>query len=107
MNKQILNEALKFLIPELKESEGESADEKVRKALIKLVTNHASMDLFIEYDIHLDEALSWLEKQGKNNIGISESAKQNLEDNLNKALEKETPESWNEVLDGQKPADKD
>jgi len=51
------------IFPELKESE--NADEKVRKALIKLVTNHASMDLFIEYDIHLDEALDWLEKQGE------------------------------------------
>jgi hypothetical protein len=101
VNKQILNEALKFLIPELKESEDENADEKVRKALIKLVTNHASMDLFIEYDIHLDEALSWLEKQGKNNMGISEATRQKLEDSLNKALEKETPESWNKFLDEQ------
>lgn len=45
------------------ELESEDADEKIRKALIKLVTNHASMDLFIEYDIHLDEALAWLERQ--------------------------------------------
>lgn len=58
-----VKEFVDYLIPELKESE--NADEKVRKALIKLVTNHASMDLFIEYDIHLDEALDWLEKQGK------------------------------------------
>ena len=57
-------DVLPKLFPELKESE--DGDEKVRKALIKLVTNHASMDLFIEYDIHLDEALSWLEKQGEN-----------------------------------------
>lgn len=65
VNKPMLNEALKFLIPELKESEDENADEKVRQALVKLVTNHSSMDLFIEYDIHLDEALSWLKKQGE------------------------------------------
>ena len=58
-------EMLTRIFPELKKSEGEDADEKVRKALIKLVTNHASMDLFIEYDIHLDEALAWLEKQDK------------------------------------------
>jgi hypothetical protein len=64
------------------------------------------MDLFIEYGIHLDEALSWLEKQGKNNMGISESVKQKLEDNLSKALEKETPESLNKFLDEQKPCDK-
>lgn len=57
------------IFPELQESE--NVDEKVRKALIKLVTNHASMDLFIEYDIHLDEALSWLEKQGNINETIN------------------------------------
>ena len=45
-----------------------------------------------------------LEKQGKNNMGIYESTRQKLEDSLNKALEKETPESWNEFLDEQKPA---
>ncbi len=58
-------DSFEAVFPELKENKEESTDEKVRKALIKLVTNHASMDLFIEYDIHLDEALSWLEKQGK------------------------------------------
>ena len=47
------------------------------------------------------------EKQGENNMGISEATKQKLEDNLHKALEKETPESCNEFLDEQgeqKPA---
>ena len=57
------NFKLERMFPELREPE--DTDEKVRKALIKLVTNHASMDLFIEYDIHLDEALAWLEKQGE------------------------------------------
>lgn len=47
------------------------------------------------------EGVDWLEKQGKNNMGISEATKQKLEDNLNKALEKETPASWNEFLDEQ------
>lgn len=46
------------------------------------------------------------EKQGKNNMGISEATKKKLEDNLTQALEKETPESWNKFLDEQKPADK-
>ena len=45
-------------------------------------------------------------KQGKNNMGISEATKQELKDNLNKALEEETAESWNEFLDEQKSADK-
>lgn len=57
------NFKLERMFPELREPE--DTDEKVRKALIKLVTNHASMDLFIEYDIHLDEALAWLEKKGE------------------------------------------
>ena len=39
-------------------------------------------------------------------MGISEATKQKLEDNLNKALEKETAESFNKFLDEQKPADK-
>jgi len=38
-------------------------------------------------------------------MGISETTKQELEDNLNKALEKETPESWNKFLDEQKPTE--
>ena len=49
------------------------------------------------------------EKQGKNDIGISEATKQKLEDKLNKALEKETPESLNKFLSEQgeqNPADK-
>jgi len=41
------------------------------------------------------------ENKGKHNMGISEATKQELEDNLNKALEKETPESCNEFLEKQ------
>ena len=55
-----------------------------------------------ESDIKM--ALDWLEKQVQSNMGISEATKQKLEDNLNKALEKETPDSWNKFLDEQKPA---
>lgn len=42
-----------------------------------------------------------IEKQIENNMGISEATKKKLEDNLNKALEKETLESWNEFLEEQ------
>ena len=51
---------------------------------------------------------SAFEKQGKTSMGISEATKQKLEDSLNNALEKETPESFNEFLDEQgeqKPAE--
>lgn len=41
------------------------------------------------------------EKQIKNNMGISETTKQKLEDSLHKALEKETPESLNKFFDEQ------
>jgi hypothetical protein len=54
VNKQILNEALEFLIPELKESE----DEMIRKEIISALkyANHKGV-----YDKHL----AWLEKQGE------------------------------------------
>ena len=41
------------------------------------------------------------ENKSKHNMGISETTKKKLEDNLNKALEKETPESCNEFLEKQ------
>lgn len=79
----------------------ESEDEKIRKSIIHLVKKSHEQG---GYALHKDESekmLDWLEKQSKNNIGISEATKQKLEDNLNKALEKETPESWNKFLDEQ------
>ena len=100
---QKVHEFIEYLFPELKESE----DERIRKEII---------DIIDSYDVaHLKAAglpsripkyIAWLEKQGKNNMGISEATKKELEDNLNKALEKETAESWNEFLDEQNPADK-
>lgn len=48
------------------------------------------------------------ENKGEHDMGISETTKQKLEDNLYKALEKETPESCNEFLEKQgeqKPAE--
>ena len=89
-------DSFEAVFPELKESRDENADEKVRKALIKLVTNHASMDLFIEYDIHLDEALSWLEKQGvqKPYSSGTMNEKGDFDDGFTRMMEK-----------GQKPID--
>ena len=87
------------IFPELKEQEVESADEKVRKALIKLVTNYASIDLFIEYDIHSYEALSWLEKQGEHKIKTPEESLGIDSDTYNKIVD--------ECIYGeQKPIDK-
>ena len=95
-------------VPELKE---ESEDEKIRKGIISNLDNMIAYiedsedspkeKKFMINDIKKQK--TWLEKQGKNNMGISEDTKQKLEDNFNKALEKETPESWNEFLYKQKP----
>jgi len=52
-------EDLENAFPELRESD----DEKIRKALIAMV--HDRDDLWIDYDIHKEEALAWLEKQGE------------------------------------------
>jgi hypothetical protein len=56
----------------------------------------------------LNYAKRELEKQGQNNMGISEATKKKLEDNLNKALEKETSESLNKFLSkqGEQTSDK-
>lgn len=94
---------LNFVFPETKESEGE----RIRKFLIKCVQQPMGTNLL--NGIKKDDVIAWLEKQGKNNMGISEATKQELEDNLNKSLEKETPESWNKFLDEQgeqQPIDK-
>ena len=118
---------LQDLFPELAESEGE----RIRKAIGYAIGQSTHSDGILINGVSSEEALSWLEKQGnlakyyedkldrcacenfnkgykkaiekqgKNNMGISEATKQELEDNLNKALEKETPESCNEFLDEQ------
>lgn len=93
--KEVRREDMEYLFPELKESE----DERIRKALIvylrSILSNKKYGDKFIE------SWIDWLEKQGKNNMGISEATKQELEDSLHKALEKETSESCNEFLEKQ------
>ena len=92
---------LESLFPELKESE------RIRKALITFFQRFPYENIDVA-GTNVKEAIAWLEKQGENNMGISEVTKQKLEDNLNKALEKETSESWNKFLDGkgeQKPTE--
>lgn len=64
-NKQMLNEALEFLIPELKESE----DEKIRKDLITFLDEiwhlgkNADFDKWDKSDC--SNWIAWLEKQGE------------------------------------------
>ena len=47
--------------PELAESEGE----KVRKALLEMVHDTTGDELWVDYNVHKEEALSWLERQGE------------------------------------------
>ena len=91
----ITRENYEYIFPEVKEDE----DERIRKALIDYFRWNPNGQLLNEFTNR--EVFAWLEKQGKNNMGISEATKQKLEDNLNKALEKETPESLNKFLDEQ------
>ena len=90
------------ILHELKEDE----DERIRKWIRKELESKYVVDNTVN-NVLADKALAWLEKQGKSNMGISEATKQELENNLNKALEKETPESCNKFLDEQGGLDKD
>ena len=54
-------EAVKEIFPELKEPE----DEKVRKALIEMVHDINGNKLRFDYNVHKEEVLAWLEKQGE------------------------------------------
>ena len=60
--KEVRQEDMEYLFPELKESE----DEKIRKALIALLKSDFETDTTI-YDISVSEIIDWLEKQPVNN----------------------------------------
>lgn len=50
---------LEDLFPELKKSDNES----IRKALLEMVNDTKGDDLWINYNVHKEEATAWLEKQ--------------------------------------------
>ena len=52
---------LESLFPELVGSE----DEKVRKALVEMVRDRTGDELWVDYNVHKEEVLAWLEKQGE------------------------------------------
>ncbi len=53
--------AVEEIFPELAESE----DERIRKALIEMVHDTTCDELWVDYNIHKEEALAWLERQGE------------------------------------------
>lgn len=59
---------LEWLYPELKESE----DETIRKSLIEMVHDTTGDKLWVDYGIHKEETLAWLEKQGEQKPALSE-----------------------------------
>ena len=50
-----------FVFPEI----AESGDEKIRKALCAFVNDSNGDSLWIDYDVHKEDALAYLEKQGE------------------------------------------
>ena len=66
-NKQMLNEALEFLIPELKESE----DEKIKETLIDYFKTYKKQEecgIKTFFGIPTDNIIAWLEKQGEKKV---------------------------------------
>lgn len=53
--------ALETIIPEL----ADSNDERIRKALLEMVHDTTGDELWVDYNVHKEEALAWLEKQGE------------------------------------------
>ena len=68
------------MFPELEESE----DERIRKAIINIFATHKDYEIF--YGVSVEDILAWLEKQGKNNMGISEATKQEWSEDDEKAI---------------------
>ena len=96
-NKQMLNEALEFLIPELKESE----DEKIRKDLIAFLDEiwhlgkNANSDKWDKCDC--SKWLAWIEKQGEQKSqgkSALEPIKEEKVDNANKVEPKFKVGDW-------------
>lgn len=52
--------AAEFIFPELKENK----DEKIRKALLKMMHDTPNVECETIYNIHKEECIAWLEKQG-------------------------------------------
>ena len=76
-------EDLESTFPELNESE-DSEDERIMKALLEMVHDTTGDELWIDYNIHKEDALAWFEKQSKQKPEWSEEDEEMLK--LLKAL---------------------
>ena len=61
---------LEHIFPELRESE----DEKIRKALLEMVHDTTGDSLWVDYNVHKEDAIAWLEKQKDTNVLIQEAS---------------------------------
>ena len=55
------NETIEAIFPELKENK----DEVVRKQLLEMVHDTTGDSLWVDYNIHKEDAIAWLEEQGE------------------------------------------
>lgn len=56
------------IFPELKEDKAES----IRKALLEMVNDTKGDDLWINYNVHKEDAIAWLEKQNNQKINTTQ-----------------------------------
>jgi len=59
------DQGLKCWNGEIVEIQQKSADERIRKALLEMVHDTTGDELLIDYDVHKEDAIAWLEKQGE------------------------------------------
>lgn len=83
---------LERLFPELKESE----DETIRKSLIEMVHDTTGDELWVDYGIHKEETLAWLEKQGEQKTAEWSEDDIEMIDRLIRHCEKEHDELCND-----------
>lgn len=65
-------ETIEYIFPELKENK----DEKIRRALLEMIHDTTEDELWVDYNIKKEEALTWLEKQNEHNTTWSPTVEQ-------------------------------
>lgn len=67
-----------------------SKDEEIRKALLEMVHDTTGDELWIDYNVHKENALAWLEKQGENSVRWNENTDDNKPQKHHSVLMKTT-----------------
>ena len=85
------------IFPELMEN----GSEKIRKALLKFVHDTTGDDLWIYYDVHKEDALAWLEKQGEQKPTESQKDYYNIDPHFGKPIDFKAKDFYVSKVDGQ------